>query len=85
MALTPHIMNVMERFVPITRPSAVVYQPPVGVDVPIVHLLHKTHSFLDRPNTPVHIMFFRDAKGANRLNKKAESGVGGKLVVLKPL
>ena len=66
-ALTSHIMKIMERLVlahlrPLVCPShdplQFAYQPHVGVDDAIIYLLQKAYSSLDRPNTSVHIMFF---------------------------
>ncbi len=66
-ALTSHIMKVMERLVlaylrPQVRASAdplqFAYQPHVGVDDAIIYMLQRAYSSVDRPNTTVRIMFF---------------------------
>ncbi|TWW59307.1 hypothetical protein D4764_06G0008370 [Takifugu flavidus] len=66
-ALTSHIMKVMERLVlshirplvsPFQDPLQFAYQPKVGVDDAVICLLQRAYSSLDRLNTTVWVMFF---------------------------
>ena len=78
-ALTSHIMKVMERLVlahlrPLVGPSQdplqFAYQPHVGVDDAIIYLLQEAYSSLDRPNTAVRIMFFDFSSAFNTIQPK---------------
>ena len=94
-ALTSHIMKIMERLVlahlrPLVCPShdplQFAYQPHVGVDDAIIYLLQKAYSSLDRPNTSVHIMFFDFCSAFNTIQlrllkaKLEDTQVGAPLV-----
>ena len=79
MALTSHIMKVMERLVlahlrllvyPSQDPLQFAYQPHVGVDDAIIYLLQKAYSSLDRPNTSVRIMFFDFSSAFNTIQPR---------------
>lgn len=85
-ALTSHIMKVMERLVlahlrplvcPSQDPLQFAYQPHVGVDDAIIYLLQKAYSSLDRPNTSVRIMFFDFSSAFNTIQPTAEGQTGG--------
>ena len=78
-ALTSHIMKVMERLVlahlrplvfPSQDPLQFAYQPHVGVDDAIIYLLQKAYSSLDRPNTSVRIMFFDFSSAFNTIQPR---------------
>ena len=66
-ALTSHIMKVLERLVlahltpQVTSyldPLQFAYCPRVGVEDAIIYLLHRAHSHLDKSGSTVRIMFF---------------------------
>ena len=75
-ALTSHIMKVMERLVlahlrlPSQDPLQFAYQPQVGVYDAIIDLLQEAYSSLDRPNTAVHVIFFHFSSAFNTIQPK---------------
>ena len=78
-ALTSHIMKVMERLVlahlrPLVcssqDPLQFAYQPHVGVDDAIIYLLQKAYSSLDCPNTSVRVMFFDFSSAFNTIQPR---------------
>ncbi|KAK0155347.1 putative RNA-directed DNA polymerase from transposon BS [Merluccius polli] len=78
-ALTSHIMKVMERLVlahlrPLVcssqDPLQFAYQLHVGVDDAIIYLLQKAYSSLDCPNTSVRVMFFNFSSAFNTIQPR---------------
>ncbi|TWW81868.1 hypothetical protein D4764_01G0016830 [Takifugu flavidus] len=78
-ALTSHIMKVMERLVlshlrplvsPFQDPLQFAYQPKVGVDDAVIYLLQRAYSSLDRPNTTVRVMFFDFSSAFNTIQPR---------------
>ncbi|TWW54783.1 hypothetical protein D4764_0220080 [Takifugu flavidus] len=78
-ALTSHIMKVMERLVlshlrplvsPFQDPLQFAYQPKVGVDDAVIYLLQRAYSSLDRLNTTVRVMFFDFSSAFNTIQPR---------------
>ncbi|TWW62767.1 hypothetical protein D4764_04G0014140 [Takifugu flavidus] len=78
-ALTSHIMKVMERLVlshlrplvsPFQDPLQFAYQPKVGVDDAVIYLLKRAYSSLDRLNTTVRVMFFDFSSAFNTIQPR---------------
>ncbi|TWW54386.1 hypothetical protein D4764_0180630 [Takifugu flavidus] len=65
-ALTSHIMKVMERL----DPLQFAYQPKVGVDDAVIYLLQRAYSSLDRLNTTVRVMFFDFSSAFNTIQPR---------------
>ncbi|TWW68811.1 hypothetical protein D4764_19G0006090 [Takifugu flavidus] len=78
-ALTSHIMKVIERLVlthlrplvsPFQDPLQFAYQPKVGVDDAVIYLLQRAYSSLDRLNTTVRVMFFDFSSAFNTIQPR---------------
>ncbi|TWW52968.1 hypothetical protein D4764_0216870 [Takifugu flavidus] len=78
-ALTSHIMKVMERLVlshlrplvsPFQDPLQFAYQPKVGVDDAVIYLLQRDYSSLDRLNITVRVMFFDFSSAFNTIQPR---------------
>ncbi|TWW54867.1 hypothetical protein D4764_0229500 [Takifugu flavidus] len=77
-ALTSHIMKVMEQLVlshlrPLVSPQdplQFAYQPKVGVDDAVIYLLQRAYSSLDRLNTTVRVMFFDFSSAFNTIQPR---------------
>ncbi|XP_062901251.1 uncharacterized protein LOC134345044 [Mobula hypostoma] len=74
--LTTHIMKTLERLVldllrPMVRPHLdplqFVYQPRLGVEDAIVHLLNRVYAHLDKPASTVRVMFFDFSSAFNTI------------------
>ncbi|XP_078802203.1 uncharacterized protein LOC144991899 [Oryzias latipes] len=78
-ALTSHVMKVMERLVlshlrplvsPFQDPLQFAYQPKVGVEDALLYLLQRAYSSLEKPNTTVRIMFFDFSSAFNTIQPR---------------
>uniref|UniRef100_A0AAQ6IRP3 Reverse transcriptase domain-containing protein n=1 Tax=Anabas testudineus TaxID=64144 RepID=A0AAQ6IRP3_ANATE len=94
-ALTSHIMKAFERLIleslrPLVKPSLdplgwFAYQPHIGVDDAIIHLLHRTYTHLDKPGGLVRIMFFDFSSAFNTIRPALLGGKLKKMQVNTPL
>ncbi|XP_078802582.1 uncharacterized protein LOC144991990 [Oryzias latipes] len=78
-ALTSHVMKVMERLVlshlrplvsPFQDPLQFAYQPKAGVEDALLYLLQRAYSSLEKPNTTVRIMFFDFSSAFNTIQPR---------------
>ncbi|KAF3703267.1 hypothetical protein EXN66_Car018955 [Channa argus] len=74
--LTPRIMKVLDRLVldflwPVVKPSLdplqFAYQPQLGVEDTLIHLVHHFYTHLDKPGGSVRIMFFDFSSAFNKI------------------